>query len=149
RAALDRLPLNRTLATIRTDVELDVAATDLALRQPDVDTLRTFYARYGFGQALKELDGGSANGVVPAKATIARPGPGFVAPMSTPAEPLDPALAEPGRHETILDRGSLEAWIARLREAGGFALDTETDSLDPLRANLVGLSVSCAPGHAA
>jgi len=149
RAALDRLPLNRTLATIRTDVELDVAATDLALREPDVGTLRTFYARYGFGQALKELDGGSANGVVPAKASIARPGPGFVAPLSAPAEPLDPALAEPGRHETILDRDSLEAWIARLREAGRFALDTETDSLDPLRANLVGLSVACEPGHAA
>src|SRR5690606_36087155 len=88
RAALDRLPLNRTLATIRTDVELDVAVTDLPLRETDVDTLRAFSARYGFGRALTELAGGSANGVVPAKAAIARPGSGFVAPLSTPAEPL-------------------------------------------------------------
>ncbi len=150
RAALDRLPLNRTLATIRTDLALDVGPDQLALREADVDALRTFYTRYGFGQALKELDGGSANGVVPAKSAIARPGPGFVAPVAVGAAAgLDPALAEPGRHETILDAAALQAWIARLREAGRFALDTETDSLDALRANLVGLSVCCEPGHAA
>src|SRR5690606_35158842 len=113
-------------------------------------TLRTFYARYGFGQALKELDGGSANGVVPAKATIARPGTGFVAPAAAPdAATLDPALAVAGRHETIFDAAALEGWIRRLRQAGRFALDTETDSLDPLRASLVGLSVCAEPGHAA
>ena len=150
RAALDRLPLNRTLATIRTDLALDVGPDQLALREADVDALRTFYTRYGFGQALKELDGGSANGVVPAKSAIARPGSGFVAPVAAGAAAgLDPALAEPGRHETILDEAALRAWIARLREAGSFALDTETDSLDALRANLVGISLCCEPGHAA
>ena len=150
REALERLPLSRELATIRTDVELEVAATDLGLRDPDVETLRGLYQRYGFVQALKELDGGSANGVVPARATIARPGTGFVAPAPTAADAaLDPELAAPGRHETILDIPALDAWIARLRAAGLFALDTETDSLDPLRANLVGLSVCCEPGHAA
>ncbi|MBD7987236.1 DNA polymerase I [Luteimonas sp. Sa2BVA3] len=150
RAALDRLPLNRTLATIRTDLALDVGPDQLALREADVDALRTFYTRYGFGQALKELDGGSANGVVPAKSAIARPGAGFVAPVAASAAAgLDPALAEPGRHETILDEAALQAWIARLRAAERFALDTETDSLDALRANLVGLSVCCEPGHAA
>src|SRR5690606_19654824 len=87
---------------------------------------------------------------VPARATLARPGTGFVAPAPAAADAaLDPALAAPGRHETILDLPALDAWIARLRDAGLFALDTETDSLDPLRANLVGLSVCCEPGHAA
>ena len=150
RAALDRLPLSRELATIRTDVELEVGATDLALREPDVDTLRALYARYGFVQALKELDGGSANGVVPAKATIARAGSGFVAPAPAAADAtLDPALAAEGSYETILDAAALEDWISRLRGAGLFAVDTETDSLDALRANLVGMSFSCEPGRAA
>ncbi len=151
RAALDRLPLSRELATIRTDVELEVGATDLALREPDVDTLRALYARYGFVQALKELDGGSAaNGNVPAKATIARAGSGFVAPAAA-ADGVapDPALAAEGRYDTILDAAALEDWIARLRKAGLFAVDTETDSLDPLRANLVGISFSGEPGRAA
>ncbi|HEY4555160.1 MAG TPA: 5'-3' exonuclease H3TH domain-containing protein, partial [Lysobacter sp.] len=59
RAVLDRLPLNRELATIRTDVELDKGPTDLTLRERDTDALRTLYARYGFKQALRELDGGA------------------------------------------------------------------------------------------
>ena len=150
RAALDRLPLNRTLATIRTDVALDVGPGDLALREPQVDALRALYTRYGFVQALKELDGGSANGVIPAKAAITRPGSGFVAPVATAADAaLDPALAAPGEYEAIFDVAALETWIVRLRAAGSFALDTETDSLDALRANLVGISFSCEPGKAA
>src|SRR5690606_21015485 len=83
---------------IRTDVELDVGATDLGLREPDVGTLRDLYERYGFVQALKDLDGGGASGVVPARATIARPGSGYVAPAPTAAAAaLDPALAARGR----------------------------------------------------
>ena len=149
RAALDRLPLNRTLATIRTDVPLALAPTDLALRAPDTGALRALYARYGFVQALKELDGGSADGVVPARAAIARPGSGFVAPQAAHGPPPDPALSAPGRYETVLDEAALAGWIARLRAAGQFALDTETDALDPMRANLVGISLACEPGHAA
>ena len=149
RAALDRLPLNRTLATIRTDVELESGPADLALREPDADALRALYTRYGFVQALKELDGGSANGVLPAKATIARAGSGFVAPVAAADAVLDPALAAPGEYEAIFDAAELQAWTTRLREAGAFALDTETDSLDALRANLVGVSFSCEPGRAA
>jgi DNA polymerase-1 len=149
RAALDQLPLNRTLATIRTDLELEVGATGLALREPATDTLRALYQRYGFVQALKELDGGSANGVVPARATIARPGSGFVAPVAATSAALDPALAAPGRYEAIFDAAALGTWIARLREAGSFALDTETDALDAMRAKLVGVSFCCEPGHAA
>ena len=150
RAALDRLPLNRTLATIRTDVPLDVGPADLALRAPGTDALRALYQRYGFVQALKDLDGGSASGVVPARAALPRAGGGFVAPQATAADAaLDPSLAAPGSHDLVLDVESLEAWIARLRDAGQFALDTETDSLDALRANLVGMSFSCEPGQAA
>jgi DNA polymerase-1 len=57
RAALPRLPLNRTLVTIKTDVALELPAKALSLRPRDVDTLRTLYARYGFNAALRELDG--------------------------------------------------------------------------------------------
>src|SRR5207342_478238 len=62
RAALPRLPLNRTLVTIKTDVPLDLPAKAMTLRPRDVEALRTFYARYGFNQALRELDGTPAPG---------------------------------------------------------------------------------------
>ncbi|MEE7567633.1 DNA polymerase I, partial [Xanthomonas sp. Kuri4-3] len=67
---------------------------------------------------------------------------------ATAAE-LDPALAVKGEYDTVTTFEQLDAWIARLRAAGTFALDTETDSLDPLQANLIGLSFSDAPGQAA
>ena len=60
RAALPRLPLNRDLVTIRTDLALERGPRELKLREPELDTLRELYARYGFTQALRELDGGAA-----------------------------------------------------------------------------------------
>ncbi|MEG0885690.1 MAG: DNA polymerase I, partial [Janthinobacterium sp.] len=64
RAALPRLPLNRDLVTIRTDLPLDQGPRDLKLRDQDADALRGLYARYGFTQALRELGGGAAPAAV-------------------------------------------------------------------------------------
>ena len=148
RAALPRLPLNRQLATIKTDVALDEAPGDLALRERDVESLRTLYARYGFNQALKELDGGAGATVADKEPGAAR-GRGFAsAPSGLPVPAPDAALSAPGEYETVLTRERLEAWIAKLQAADEFAFDTETDSLDPMRANLVGLSFSVEPGQA-
>lgn len=135
RAALDRLPLNRRLLTIKTDLALEVGIDALTLRAPDDETLRALYRRYGFNQALRELDGDVAvgEGVAPAADRLG----------------LDPALAAPGRYESILELAQLRRWIARLRRAGTFALDCETDSLDPMRARLVGISFAAQPGEAA
>src|SRR5690606_4292069 len=64
RAALPRLPLNRELVTIRTDVALEQGPRDLQLREQDVEVLRGLYGRYGFTQALRELGGGAAPAAV-------------------------------------------------------------------------------------
>jgi DNA polymerase-1 len=143
RAALERLPLNRELATIRTNVELEQGPTDLVLRERDADALRTLYARYGFKQALRELDGGAADTLESVRNTAA--GYARAAPA---AEAVDPALAAPGEYECVLTREQLDAWIARLQAADAFAFDTETDALDALRANLVGVSLCVEPGRA-
>jgi DNA polymerase I len=154
RAVLGRLPLNRELATIRTDLALDRRHDQLRLRERDADALRALYARYGFRQALRELEGGSADaaaGEVEAAATGAgmRSTPaGYARAATAPAPGVDPALAAPGEYEMVLDMASLRAWIGRVRDAGCFAFDTETDSLDPMRANLVGLSLCVEPGRA-
>lgn len=139
RAALDRLPLNRELVTIKTDVELGGGPESLVLRDRDTDALRTLYARYGFNQALKELDGGAA--------PAANKAPGKPAPSA--AQDLDPALSAPGVYETILLPAQLDAWIERMRAVDEFAFDCETDNIDPMRAHLVGMSFSTEPGKAA
>ncbi|KAA9131317.1 DNA polymerase I [Marinihelvus fidelis] len=61
-------------------------------------------------------------------------------------EPTAPVEA---RYDTVTDQAGFEAWVERLRGAELIAFDTETDSLDPMRANLVGLSFAVEPGHAA
>ncbi|PPT48557.1 DNA polymerase I [Xanthomonas arboricola] len=162
RAALPRLPLNRELVTIKTDVTLASGPRALDLREPNAETLAVLYARYGFTQALRELGGATAQAglltepmPLGAAAASARTEPGrargtgFVSgPVSAPVE-VDPALSAPGQYETILTQEQLDSWIARLRAAGQFAFDTETDSLDPLQADLIGLSVAAEPGQAA
>ena len=166
RAVLPRLPLNRELATIRTDVPLEQAPTDLALRERHIDDLRVLYARYGFKQALRELE--AANGDAPAGeaaggegepgAGARRSGMGGGAGLRSTAagyaraggeeEAPDAALAAPGEYETVLTEAQLAAWIEKLQAADEFAFDTETDSLDPMRANLVGLSFAVRTGEA-
>ncbi|CAD7386943.1 DNA polymerase I [Xanthomonas arboricola] len=162
RAALPRLPLNRELVTIKTDVTLASGPRALDLREPNAETLAVLYARYGFTQALRELGGAAAQAglltePMPLGAAAARArtepgrarGTGFVSgPVSAPVE-VDPALSAPGQYDTILTQEQLDSWIARLRAAGQFAFDTETDSLDPLQADLIGLSVAAEPGQAA
>ncbi|ETC84370.1 DNA polymerase I [Xanthomonas hortorum] len=162
RAALPRLPLNRELVTIKTDVTLASGPRALDLREPNAETLAVLYARYGFTQALRELGGAAAQAglltepmPLGAAAASARTEPGrargtgFVSgPVSAPVE-VDPALSAPGQYDTILTQEQLDSWITRLRAAGQFAFDTETDSLDPLQADLIGLSVAAEPGQAA
>jgi DNA polymerase-1 len=143
RAALPKLPLSKDLATIRTDVPLEIGPEALVPREADVEQLAALFRRHGFAAALRELE--RAHGVEPA-------GPGNAGAVQTPsggqADEPAPAPME-RRYECVLDSAALGRWIARLRAAPLFAFDTETTSLDPLRAELVGLSFAIEPGEAA
>ena len=140
REALPRLPLNRTLTTIKTDVALELGPSDLAQRGRDIEVLRGLYTRYGLNQALKELEADSA--------TPTAGGAAVVGVAAAPASAIDPAWAAPGDYETVLTEAQLQAWVVKLEAADEFAFDSETDSLDPQRACLVGLSFSVEPGSA-
>ena len=149
RETLPRLPLNRELTTIKTDVALELAPDTLPLRERDADALRALYTRYGFNQALKELDGAAAAAPAADKEPGVARGSGFVAPATpAPQADTDPALSAPGDYECVLTTAQLDAWVAKLQAAEEFAFDTETDALDPMRANLVGISLCVEPGKA-
>jgi len=149
RAALPQLPLSRRLATIKTDVPLDLRAAELVLREPDVAQLRELYRRYEFRAALKELDATPA-------ATGADAGPATapavretvsVTPEAKPA--VDPALIVKGEYELVLNQTRFAEWLARLQGAPLVAFDCETTSLDPMRAEIVGVSFAVEPGRGA
>ena len=137
RRALDFLPTARTLVTVRTDCDLapqvDTIATSLQAHAEARDTLRELFAQHGFKTWLREVEAAPA----------AAGGDGN-------AEASAPAVDEVEReYETIVTAEQLDAWLTRMRAAELTAFDTETTSLDPLRARLVGLSFSCEPGRAA
>ncbi|ROP76143.1 DNA polymerase I [Stenotrophomonas rhizophila] len=152
RAALERLPLNRELVTIRTDVPLEVSAQTLPLRDPDVPSLSELYLRYGFTQALKELGGPVPAPAAASDAPVSLRGTAAGYARATPDEavvPVDPALSAPGEYEMVLTTEQLDAWVQRLADAELISFDTETDALDAMRANLVGISLAVEPGRAA
>jgi DNA polymerase-1 len=147
RKALDHLPLSRQLATIRTDVPLDRGPEALQLRERDIDALRGLYRRYEFNAALKELE--SAAGASGSSDIALEPAP--QAPIVPPAVAItvDPRLAGAGEYELVTTQDRFEAWLATLRAAGLIAFDTETTSLDPMRAEIVGVSFAVEPKRAA
>lgn len=151
RAVLHRLPLNRDLTTIRVDLDLPCTPDRLVLRERDSQALRALYARYGFKQALRDLEGGGgaavANGAQD-RAGVRNTAAGYARATTPAAGDIDPSLSAPGEYETVLTQPQLDAWLQRLREAALFAFDCETDSLDPMRASLVGLSFAVEPGRA-
>ena len=135
RAALPILSLNQTLVTIKTDVTLEQNYTHLLQMPPHVDTLSELYTRFGFKQALKDLQ--NANGIVASSATV-------VTEQPTAPRPV----ANKGTYSAVLDWPAFDAMLAMLEGAELVCFDTETDSLDSLQANLVGLSFAVQPEQA-
>jgi DNA polymerase-1 len=132
RKARDWLPTGRGLATVKCDVPLPFAVEDLAPRSRDRERLRELFSRFGFKTWLKEVEGGS----------------GDAAPVAV-AAPWLPAADAPRRYETLLTEADLVRWLERIAAAPETCVDTETTSLDPFAAELVGVSFSVEPGHAA
>ncbi|MBC6943290.1 MAG: DNA polymerase I [Xanthomonadales bacterium] len=140
RRALPQLPLSRELATIKTDVDLAQGPRDLALRERDLAALRELYRRYEFNAALRELEAPPA--------AAAQPPAGAPRPAAAAATTTAPAAASAGAYELVTTPAQLAAWVERLRQAALIAFDTETSSLDPMQAQLVGLSFAVEPGAA-
>jgi DNA polymerase-1 len=166
RKSLDWLPTGRSLLTIKTDCELQdripsLPALDSLLVGPqDSPALLAYCERFGFKGLAKSLAAGAPNAALasdaaaaPAKAAAVKPAnpnpnPGlFDEPQEAdaPTEPRVPNAA----YETILTWDAFDALLAKISAAELTALDTETNSLDEMRAEMVGISFSVKPGEGA
>ncbi|HRA81207.1 MAG TPA: DNA polymerase I [Thauera sp.] len=148
RRHLDFLPLGRRLVTVATDLDLPLTLDELPARDDDKVALRALYERFEFRGWLKDLDAGASSVAASKAATEAR----RFAPADD-AESIPSEGGEPGTHRggyvTILDWASFDAWLDKITAAELTAFDTETTSLDPMAAQLVGMSFSVEPGEAA
>ena len=131
RASIDRLPLSRELAIIKLDVSLDIGLQDLEPAAPDLDSLRRWYERFESKRLLATLGNESGTGT----------GTGH-------ADANQPKVLE-ANYERVLTEDAFKAWLARLEKSELFAFDTETTSLDYMRARIVGLSFAVEPYRAA
>ena len=149
RKALDWLPMGRKLVTVKCDVELDRKPDDLKLAPPDKTRLAQLYERCGFKSWLRDLQGGGdGSGDDRAEGTSGPSARRSYAPVTTPAAPLATFVAT-REYASVKSEHDLKHWLTRLEQAPLAAFDTETTSLDPLTAQLVGLSFSVEPGQAA
>jgi DNA polymerase-1 len=148
RRHLDFLPLGRRLVTVATDVALPVGVDELPARDDDKAALRALYERFEFKSWLKDLDGGAESVAASKVATEARRFDSQGNRGQTPISEGNRGLS-PVSHVSILDWPSFDAWLAKISAADLTAFDTETTSLDPMAAKLVGMSFSVKVGEAA
>ena len=164
----DKARISKVLVTLKDDVPLDVPLEELGVSDPDPAPLLAFLTEMEFrtlstrvAQTLGSEGGGppssSAGGPALANAVAAEraggkptataaannvPGESFesVAPQAAPFD-LD-------AYETVVEPYRLAVWIEEAKAQGYVAVDTETDGLNPVSANLVGVSLALAPGKA-
>jgi DNA polymerase-1 len=141
RKSLDWLPQARGLLTLKCDVELPVKPKDLAPRPQDAAKLAELFDRFDFKSWLRELEGGPAETERSQRSAVG----------DVNAVPEMRALhhAPDRNYETILTQEQLGVWLNKIGKADLVAFDTETTSLDPLKAELVGLSFAVEAGAAA
>ena len=121
-AEKDNAYMSYALATIKTDVELELTPEQLHNGEPNCDALVEWYTRMEFRSWLEELlEQGDA----------------------------EPVEAVVGSYDIITEQEALDVWLDRLRNAELFAFDTETTSLDYMEAQIVGVSFAVEPGEAA
>ena len=157
RASLDWLPQGKALVTIKKDCDLSAfvdglpAMDSIAIGGNKQEALAVFYEKYGFKGLVKSLEVNTVRsepveGLVQAQperrsepGLFDEPEAAVVAPEQTSTLAFD----------TVLTWEAFDTWLAKLQVADLVALDTETTSLDEMRAEIVGISFCIKPGEAA
>ena len=124
RKSLDWLPMGQKLITIKTDVPLPVDVHALHPQPQNTTKLIELFERFGFKTWLHEIAGENTT-------------------------PSMPAISVKRDYETIVTEAALETWLARISTSPVISIDTETTSLDPMAARLVGISLCVKAHHAA
>ncbi|MGR3321859.1 MAG: DNA polymerase I [Pseudooceanicola sp.] len=138
----EQIRLSRQLVQLDCETPLDFTLDDLEVRDPDPDVLLPFLAEMEFRTLTKRIADGM--GVEAPVVEVAAPqDTGDEAPAAPEMPPIDTAA-----YEIVTDMAALDRWIARIREVGFVAVDTETTGLNEMRAELVGICLATAPGEA-
>ena len=122
RASVEQLPLSKQLVTVKDDVDMQISPTELIVQKADREALRKLYTELEFNSWLTDIANGKES---------------------------QSEVKSNASYITIFDEAELDHWVEQLRAAELFAFDTETTSLEPVGASLVGISFAVTPGQAA
>ncbi|MSO74321.1 MAG: DNA polymerase I [Alphaproteobacteria bacterium] len=147
----DKARLSRELVRLRSDVPVPASLDELAARAADPTTLRDFLEAQGFRSVLARL--GLAGGAE--KSPGAQIEPARTTVHHAPSSPSSASAPKPHVHvgkgahyQLVQELGELKLWVVRAMAKGVVCVDTETTSLEPSRAALVGVSLAIEPGEA-
>lgn len=141
--------LSYELATIKLDVELEQRPEELVKQDPDVDELIQMFGQMNFKRWLTEMLDGSDGKIVSHETSANRATSSSDSANEAEEETIVAAQIDRSKYETILTKEAFLSWLEKLNNAEVAAFDTETDSLDYMVANLIGLSFSVEEGEAA
>jgi DNA polymerase-1 len=142
--------LSKVLVTLKEDCDLPQPLEEMKLGPVPPEPLAAFLSHHGFTSLLRRLDSGAGS---PSRTTDLNPPKPTTAGDTTSTEANRQPLPEMppidhAAYETVQTLERLEAWVTRAFAARIVAVDTETTSLDSVRADLVGVSLALGPNDA-
>ena len=135
--------ISKKLVQLNDNAPIETPLTDLHWKEPDSETVMNFVTAQGFKSLIARVSTRLADGK--AKSDGAKAAAKGAAPKAAPAS-LAPITKGRGAYETVQTVERLQHWIEAATANGWVAVDTETDSLDPMQANMVGFSLSIVQG---
>jgi len=144
REALDWLPQGRRLVTVKCDVEMEKAYDALIAPSPDKEKQRELFKHLGFRTWLRELDGEAPVQKLSKTTTQAQQ----TAPRQFESTAIATSTNDTSQYQAILTEHQLDTWLDKLMQADLVSIDTETTSLNPMEAQLVGISLAIVPHEA-
>jgi len=149
RDALEQLPLSYLLATIKCDVALEQSAEQLQPAEPDVETLKSLYQEFELKRLLADLDKGASKSA--SKNSADNQTTSNKSTKTAQTNHVDVATVEvaESEYDIIFEQASFNVWLEKLKSSAAFAFDTETTSVNYMKAELVGLSFAVEVGKAA
>ena len=135
RLAIGWLPTGKQLITIKTDIKLDYKWDDFEKKPTDIEKLYNLYKKFNFTSWLKELDAQSSQN-------------NKITDKSNNSHPNKTKFLNKKNYTLVTNFKDLESWVEKIINKKFFCIDTETDSLNFMDANLVGISIAIDMGDA-
>jgi DNA polymerase I len=144
RNTLEWLPKGKQLLTVKCDVSLPYDVETLAMSKADTNALIGFFERFEFKSMLNEVRGSAVTANSP---VAAEPTQASLLDAEVSATPVA-REKKPRQYKTILTEAELNDVVVAINRAELTCFDTETTSLEPMLAKIVGLSFAWEPFEA-